>query len=124
MSKIEEQVIAKLGKRILERAEVGYKKYGTTMERDDITIEGWWGHRQEEVMDTLVYSEKMLTEIRKLKLELRKLREENRILKDCFCRLYVDKHAEVWRTVNDIVDLPSIDYDEETGEETINYKRE
>jgi len=124
MSKIEEQVIAKLGKRILERAEVGYKKYGTTMERDDITIEGWWEHHQEEVMDTLVYSEKMLTEIRNLKLELHKLREEQTILKDCFCKLFVDRHAAVWRTVNGIVDLPFIEYDEETGEETINYKRE
>ena len=119
MSKIEEQIIAKLGKRILERAEVGYEKYGTTMERDDITIEGWLEHHQEEVMDTLVYSEKMLTEIRKLKLELRKLREESRTMKGLFCRLYVDKHAEVWRSVSDIVDLPSIDYDEETGEETV-----
>ena len=57
MSKIEEQVINKLR----SRAAVGKQKYGTTMERTDITKYEWLKHLQEELMDAAVYVEKLLT---------------------------------------------------------------
>ena len=56
MSKIEESVINK----IRDRAEVGFKKYGTTMERTDITTLGWLKHYQEELMDAAIYCEKLI----------------------------------------------------------------
>ena len=56
MSKIEEAVITK----IRERAEIGQKKYGTTMERTDITKLGWLKHYQEECMDAAIYAEKLI----------------------------------------------------------------
>ena len=56
MSKIEEQVIAK----IRQRAETGEKKYGTTMERNDLTLRQWVQHLQEELLDAAIYAEKLL----------------------------------------------------------------
>jgi hypothetical protein len=56
MSKIEEQVIQK----IRSRAEVGEKKYGVTMERNDLNIMEWLQHLQEELMDAVVYVEKVM----------------------------------------------------------------
>jgi hypothetical protein len=56
MSEIEERVIVK----IRERAEVGEKKYNTTMERGDLTIVEWLTHLQEELMDACVYTEKLI----------------------------------------------------------------
>jgi len=56
MSKIEDAVAAKL----LNRAEVGKRKYGVTMERDDLTLMEWLNHLQEEVMDAAVYIEKLM----------------------------------------------------------------
>ena len=56
MSKIEEAVIEKFR----QRAKAGLKKYGTTMERNDITILGWLKHLQEELMDAIVYLEKLI----------------------------------------------------------------
>ena len=56
MSKIEDIIIAK----IKARAEVGEKKYGTTMERDDLTPIEWLTHLQEELMDACVYVEKLI----------------------------------------------------------------
>ena len=41
------------------RAEVGKRKYGTTMERDDLTFAEWIQHLQEELMDAVVYIEKI-----------------------------------------------------------------
>lgn len=55
MSQIEERLI----QRIRERAEIGRAKYGTTMERTDITFLGWLKHWQEELMDAAIYAEKL-----------------------------------------------------------------
>jgi len=62
MSKIEEQVIAK----IRERAEVGLNKYGVTMDRDDLKLIDWLTHLQEELMDATVYVEKLKTLLKNL----------------------------------------------------------
>ena len=56
MSKIEDSVCEK----VQSRAAVGLEKYGTTMERDDLTFKEWMLHLQEELMDALVYIEKVL----------------------------------------------------------------
>ena len=56
---IEEKVCAK----ILERAKMGKNKYGTTMERTDLSIDEWLTHAQEEAMDLSIYLEKIKSEI-------------------------------------------------------------
>ena len=56
MSSIEEQVCFK----ILKRSDVGKKKYGTTMERNDLTKLEWLKHAQEEAMDIAVYLQKLI----------------------------------------------------------------
>ena len=61
MSKIEDKVVYK----ILTRAEIGKKKYGVTMERQDLSLLSWLGHLQEELMDATVYIEKVMDEIKK-----------------------------------------------------------
>ena len=58
MSKIEEQVI----KKIRKRAEAGLEKYGTTMERIDLTEQEWLQHAQEEALDLAVYLERILSD--------------------------------------------------------------
>ena len=45
------------------RAEKGKEKYGTTMERDDLTLMQWLQNLQEELMDAAVYVEKLKGEI-------------------------------------------------------------
>jgi hypothetical protein len=55
LSKIEDSVC----KKIQERAEVGKQKYGTTMEREDLNFQEWMTHLQEELMDAIVYIEKI-----------------------------------------------------------------
>ena len=57
MSEIEERVIVK----IRERAEVGEKKYNTTMERTDLSYDEWLQHLQEELLDACVYLEKLMS---------------------------------------------------------------
>lgn len=59
MSKIEDSVC----KKILDRAEIGKKKYSVTMEREDLTDLEWLKHFQEELMDACVYAEKIIQKI-------------------------------------------------------------
>ena len=57
MSKIEDSLIEK----IRNRAEAGQQKYGMTMERNDLFLDNWLQHAQEEAMDLCVYLEKIIT---------------------------------------------------------------
>lgn len=59
MDKIVKSVIDKYA----ERSEVGQKKYGTTLERDDLTLVEWLKHLQEELMDATLYVEKLKAEL-------------------------------------------------------------
>lgn len=56
---VEEAVIEE----IRRRRDAGRKKYGTTMERDDLTIEQWVVHAKEEALDFAIYLEKLKREI-------------------------------------------------------------
>ena len=60
MNEIEESVIAK----IRERRDAGRNKYGTTMERTDLSTRQWLIHAQEEAMDLAIYLEKIIKEDR------------------------------------------------------------
>jgi len=61
MSKIESSVVSK----ILKRSNQGFEKYGTTMERSDLSRLEWLIHAQEESMDLAVYLEKLIHEEQK-----------------------------------------------------------
>ena len=47
------------------RSNVGLQKYGTTLDRDDLSILDWIQHAQEEHMDAILYLEKLKTEYTK-----------------------------------------------------------
>jgi hypothetical protein len=55
LSRIEEKIILM----IQERAMKGEAKYGTTMERGDLSIQEWLTHLQEELLDGAVYVQKL-----------------------------------------------------------------
>jgi hypothetical protein len=62
-------VIAKFGEldsvvrtvigKFAQRAEVGKAKYGTTLDRTDLSVLDWINHAQEEHMDAILYLEKL-----------------------------------------------------------------
>lgn len=59
MSSIEEKVIAE----IRRRAEKGEAKYGTTMDRNDLSLKEWLQHLKEELMDGVIYIQKIINEL-------------------------------------------------------------
>lgn len=58
MSSIEDRVC----KKIQHRAELGLRKYGVTLERDDLNTLDWLRHAQEEAMDLAAYLEVLIQE--------------------------------------------------------------
>lgn len=46
-----------------QRSETGVKKYGTTLEREDLTTQQWLQHFQEELMDAVLYIERLKKEL-------------------------------------------------------------
>ena len=53
-------VEARVAAKIQERAARGLNKYGTTMERTDLSRLDWLRHAQEEALDLAVYLEKVI----------------------------------------------------------------
>jgi hypothetical protein len=51
-------VIAKFA----SRSEVGQKKYGVTLDRTDLGLLDWIQHTQEELMDAILYLERLKKE--------------------------------------------------------------
>jgi hypothetical protein len=45
----------------IKRSNFGYQKYGTTLDRDDLSVLDWIQHAQEEHMDAILYLEKLKT---------------------------------------------------------------
>ena len=59
MSRIEDQVCEK----IQARAKLGLAKYGTTMERTDLSTKEWLNHALEESMDLCIYLMRVIEEL-------------------------------------------------------------
>jgi hypothetical protein len=55
---IVEGVIAKFQ----QRSEVGMNKYGKTLDRTDLNYKDWLNHIQEELMDAILYCERLRKE--------------------------------------------------------------
>jgi hypothetical protein len=51
----------------IQRAEFGMKKYGTNLDRTDLTLEEWYLHMQQELMDGILYLEKIKQQTEKQK---------------------------------------------------------
>lgn len=50
-----------------QRADFGMKKYGTNLDRTDLSVLEWIQHAQEEHMDAILYLEKLKqTEIKRM----------------------------------------------------------
>jgi hypothetical protein len=59
-SEIQDSIVNSVVNRFKERSEVGIAKYGTTMDRKDLSTLEWMIHFREELMDGLLYLERVI----------------------------------------------------------------
>ena len=62
MCKMDDSIVASVVQKFLQRSEVGKKKYGVTLDRTDLGTLDWIQHAQEELMDGILYLEKLKTQ--------------------------------------------------------------
>jgi len=60
---LEDTVVASVVRSFQERSRAGQLKYGTTLDRTDLTPVQWAQHMQEELMDAILYLERLKREI-------------------------------------------------------------
>ena len=51
-------VVERVVDKFVERSDVGFKKYGVTLEEDPSDMFAWLNHLQEEMMDAVLYLQK------------------------------------------------------------------
>jgi len=66
----QDSVVNSVIEQFAKRSNVGVEKYGTTLDRTDLTMLDWIQHAQEELMDGILYLEK----IKKTMRETQKIR--------------------------------------------------
>jgi hypothetical protein len=54
-------IVQSVIERFQQRSELGQKKYGTTLEGNTLPFLSWVQHMQEELMDAILYLEKLKT---------------------------------------------------------------
>ena len=64
---IQDKNVLSVMARFKERSEAGIKKYKTTLERTDLTTLEWLTHLQEEMMDAVLYVERLKHEYKQFK---------------------------------------------------------
>ena len=64
---VRDPVVGTVINKLLDRSNVGYEKYGTTMRDDRGDLFYWLNHLQEEMMDATLYLQRLKEEITNLK---------------------------------------------------------
>lgn len=54
-----DSIVTSVIKKFEERAKIGKEKYGTDLDRNDLSVLDWIQHAQEEHMDAILYLEKL-----------------------------------------------------------------
>ena len=58
-------IVEDVVKQFRERSQIGIEKYGTTLDRNDLSFLEWIQNFQEELCDAILYVEKIKQEINK-----------------------------------------------------------
>lgn len=64
--KLQDSIVEKVMAKFYERSQVGLRKYGTTLDRNDLKTLQWLNHLQEELMDATLYVERLKDEVKRM----------------------------------------------------------
>jgi hypothetical protein len=60
---MKDKIVQEIKDKFESRSQLGIKKYGTTLERDDLSAEEWVNHLQDELMDAILYLQRLKHDI-------------------------------------------------------------
>jgi hypothetical protein len=59
ISPLKDSIVEEIVAKFQERSQVGINKYGTTLDRGDLKTTDWVNHIQEELMDAILYTQRL-----------------------------------------------------------------
>jgi hypothetical protein len=65
-----DSIVKSVIEKFKERSDFGYKKYGNNLDREDLSLLQWINHAQEELMDGILYLEKIKSIIKKSNINI------------------------------------------------------
>ena len=63
MEKLTDSIVESVITKFKQRSEVGIKKYNKTLDRTDLSYSEWLNHMQEELMDAILYLQRLKHDI-------------------------------------------------------------
>ena len=63
LSQLDDTVVIGVINKFCQRSNLGKQKYGTTLDREDLSTVDWITHAQEELMDGILYLERLKRQI-------------------------------------------------------------
>ena len=74
-----DRIVLNIIKKFEKRADEGLKKYGVTLERTDLSTLEWINHAQDELMDGILYLERLKVDIENIEREkiINKLKQQD-----------------------------------------------
>ena len=58
-----DSIVEAIVQKFQQRSDVGQKKYGVTLDRKDLSTYDWIQHTQEELMDAILYLERLKRDV-------------------------------------------------------------
>jgi len=97
---MKDTIVEQVRQDLLNRSEVGIKKYNTTLDRDDLSIEDWIQHAYEENLDSALYLKRLKADITKLNEKFDNLVRDYKILEaennELKKSLHIDSKRRAW----------------------------
>lgn len=90
---------------LLDRSQIGIKKYGVTLDRNDLSLKDWLIHAYEECLDQANYLKRSILELERKEEELKQKAEKDA------------KEAQAWEDFRD----NAFDNWKKRQEESMNY---
>ena len=60
-----DKIVEEVRKDLLDRSELGIKKYKTTLDKNELPLKDWLNHQYEELLDAALYAKRAIKEIEK-----------------------------------------------------------
>ena len=83
---VKDSIVESVVKQFKDRSNVGIAKYGVTLDRDDLSLIEWLEHTKQEQMDSVLYLEKAIKELKKQNIIDTMKADEELGLYNCQCK--------------------------------------
>lgn len=102
---MKDSIVEEVRQDLLDRSELGIKKYNTTLDRNDLSSSDWVQHAYEEALDLALYLKKLKKDLisldinsyeRKIELLNQVIKNQEQEIDELKKGIYVEKKRRAW----------------------------